>query len=82
MVNGFQVKSVHCEGDNQVQIMEMALEALYKKSSTGNDIMGTQEVQKCLMALDMNMQECQEELGCLVRLLIKTRVSLLNVLNH
>ncbi|XP_074361352.1 uncharacterized protein LOC141701617 [Apium graveolens] len=65
-----QSKRVHCEGDNQVQKMELALEALYKKSSTGNDIMGTQEVQKCLMALDMNMQECQEELDCLVRSLI------------
>ncbi|KAK1400332.1 Eukaryotic translation initiation factor 3 subunit a protein [Heracleum sosnowskyi] len=52
------------------------------KSSKTSGITGTQEVQKCLKALDMNMQECEDKLDCLVRSLIKTRVSILNVLNH
>ncbi|WOG99809.1 hypothetical protein DCAR_0519165 [Daucus carota subsp. sativus] len=82
-----QSKRVHCEGDieeniNQIQKMDMILEALNKKSSKANDILGTQEVLKCLMAMDMNMQECEEKLDLLVRSLIKTRVSILNVLNH
>lgn len=79
-----QSKRVHCKDDrveniNQVQKMDMALN---KKSSKPSDIMGIHEVQKCLIALDMNMRECEEKLDCLVRLLIKARVSILNVLNH
>ena len=82
-----QSKRVHCEEEreqniNQVQKLDMALEALTKKASKTSDIMGTQDVQKCLTALDMSMQECEEKLDCLVRSLIKTRVSILNVLNH
>ncbi|KAK1400339.1 DUF241 domain-containing protein [Heracleum sosnowskyi] len=38
--------------------------------------------QNYLMALDTNMQHCEEDLECLFRSLIKTRVSILNVLNH
>lgn len=70
------------ENINKVQKMDMALEALNRKSGKTSDITGAQEVQKCLTALDMNMQECEEKLDSLVRSLIKTRVSLLNVLNH
>lgn len=82
-----QSKRVHCEENteeniNKVQKMDMALEALNRKSSKTSDITGAQEVQKCLTALDMNMQECEEKLDSLVRSLIKTRVSILNVLNH
>ncbi|WOG99814.1 hypothetical protein DCAR_0519170 [Daucus carota subsp. sativus] len=82
-----QSKRVHCEEDteeiiNQVHNMDMALEAISKKSSKKSDITQTQDVQKCLTALDMNMQECEEQLDCLVRSLIKTRVLILNVLNH
>ncbi|KAK1351712.1 DUF241 domain-containing protein [Heracleum sosnowskyi] len=38
--------------------------------------------QNYLMALDTNMQRCEEDLECLFRSLIKTRVSILNVLNQ
>ncbi|KAK1400349.1 DUF241 domain-containing protein [Heracleum sosnowskyi] len=38
--------------------------------------------QDYLMALDTNMQHCEEDLECLFRSLIKTRVSILNVLNQ
>ncbi|KAK1400359.1 hypothetical protein POM88_010222 [Heracleum sosnowskyi] len=80
-------KRVHCEGDkeeniNQVQNMYSSLKALNKKSSKTNEILGTQEVQKCLKTYDINMQECEDKLDYLVRSLIKARVSILNVINH
>ena len=76
-----QSKRVHVEG--KVEEMQMDIEAIYKqKINLQSDFSRIQGAQKCLMALDKNMQQCEEDLECLYRSLIKTRVSILNVLNQ
>ncbi|KAL1814954.1 hypothetical protein ACET3Z_017528 [Daucus carota] len=76
-----QSKRVHEEG--KVEEMQMDIEAIYKqKINLQSDFSRIQGAQKCLMALDKNMQQCEEDLECLYRSLIKTRVSILNVLNQ
>lgn len=44
-----------------------------------SDFSRIKETHKCLIALDMNLQQCEEDLDCLFRSLIKCRVSILNV---
>ncbi|TXG51946.1 hypothetical protein EZV62_021115 [Acer yangbiense] len=46
------------------------------------DVMQVQKAQKGLEELESTMQEIEEGLECVFRFLIKTRVSLLNILNH
>lgn len=51
----------------------MNLEALYKqKINMQSDFSKIHETQKCLTALDMNMQQFEEDLDCLFRSLINT----------
>ncbi|KAK1351715.1 hypothetical protein POM88_053998 [Heracleum sosnowskyi] len=67
---------------NEAQKMQIDLEALYKqKINFQTDFTRIQQTQKSLIALDMNMQQCEQDLECLFRSLIKSRVSILNVLN-
>lgn len=80
-----QTKRVHgvSEDNNEVQKLQTNLEALYKqKINMQLDFLKIQETQKCLTALDMNMQQCEEDFDCLFRSLIKARVSILNVANQ
>ena len=81
-----QSKRVHgvSEGNtNEAQNMQMDIKAIYKqKIDMQSDSLMIQEIQKGLMALDMNLQQCEEDLDCIFRSLIKTRVSILNALNH
>ena len=79
-----QSKRVHeASKDNEVQKIHLNLQALYQqKRNTQSDLLRIQETQKCLMALDMNMQQVEEDLDCIYRSLIKTRVSILNVVNQ
>ncbi|WOG99806.1 hypothetical protein DCAR_0519162 [Daucus carota subsp. sativus] len=73
-----QSKLVHDVSERQ-----MDFEAIYKqKINLQSDFSIIQGAQKCLMALDKNMQQCEEDLECLYRSLIKTRVSILNVINQ
>ncbi|KAK1400337.1 hypothetical protein POM88_010200 [Heracleum sosnowskyi] len=81
-----QTKRVHGVSEdkfNEVQKLQTNLEALYKqKINMQLDFLKIQETQKCLTALDMNMQQCEEDFDCLFRSLIKARVSILNVANQ
>ncbi|WOG99808.1 hypothetical protein DCAR_0519164 [Daucus carota subsp. sativus] len=78
-----QSKRVHEVSEGKVEEMQMDIEAIYKqKINMESDFSRIQGAQKCLMALDKNMQQCEEDLECLYRSLIKTRVSILNVLNQ
>lgn len=81
-----QSKRVHgvTEGNtNEAQKLQMDIKAIYKqKIDMQSDSSMIQEIQKGLMALDMNLQQCEEDLDCIFRSLIKTRVSILNALNH
>ncbi|KAK1400347.1 hypothetical protein POM88_010210 [Heracleum sosnowskyi] len=51
---------------NQAQKMQIDLEALFKqKINFQTDFTRIQQTQKCLIALDMNRQQCEEDLECL-----------------
>ncbi|KAL5557757.1 hypothetical protein UlMin_033968 [Ulmus minor] len=76
----FQSKRVSCEGANEVEKMEAELVAL--KSSKNISITEVQKVLKGLEAIESNIQELEDELECVFRRLVKTRVSLLNIFNH
>ncbi|KAK2660860.1 hypothetical protein Ddye_007393 [Dipteronia dyeriana] len=52
------------------------------RNKKGIDTMQLQKTQKGLQALESTMQEIEGGLECVFRCLIKTRVSLLNILNH
>lgn len=77
-----QSKRISANEDNMSEAhkLQMNLEALYKYRDL--DILKIQLVQKYLMALDMRIKQYEELLNSLSRSLIKTRVSILNLLNH
>ncbi|KAK1362249.1 DUF241 domain-containing protein [Heracleum sosnowskyi] len=86
LFNSTQSKRVHGVGEdntNEAQKMQMDIKAIYKqKIDMQSDHLMIQETQKGLMALDMNLQQCEKDLDSIFRSLIKTRVSILNALNH
>ncbi|TXG51947.1 hypothetical protein EZV62_021116 [Acer yangbiense] len=84
-----QSKRVSCEEqENEEDIILDRLEkldcALYDlvRNKKGIDAMQLQKALKGLQALESTMQEIEEGLESVFRCLIKTRVSLLNILNH
>ncbi|KAF8377725.1 hypothetical protein HHK36_031109 [Tetracentron sinense] len=82
-----QTKRVACEVEeaniNEVQKVDVAVYALNsQKSCKETDVVQVQNVQKHLEALEWSIQDLEEGLECVFRRLIKTRVSLLNMLNH
>lgn len=74
-----QTKCVH--GAGEFQKMQMDLEALYKQKKMQSNFNKIHETRKCLTPLDMNMQQSEEDLDCLFRSLIKTKVTILNFVN-
>ena len=75
-----QSKRVHEVSEGKVEEMQIDIEAIYKqKINMQSDF---SRIQGALKALDKNMQQCEEDLECLHRSLIKTRVTILNVLNQ
>ncbi|KDP31961.1 hypothetical protein JCGZ_12422 [Jatropha curcas] len=76
-----QSKHLSCKDEVEANEMEMMdAELLVLKSS--KNINQLQNVLKGLEAMESNLQEAGEELECVYRKLVKTRVSLLNILNH
>ncbi|EEF38824.1 conserved hypothetical protein [Ricinus communis] len=81
MLKGVEVCNVSCEKEveaNEVENIDVELFVL--KSS--KDINQVKNVLKGLEALELSLQEVEEELECVYRRLVKTRVSLLNILNN
>jgi uncharacterized protein (DUF342 family) len=78
-------KRVACEcaetNTNEFQMVDAALEPLisHKTSKYSEHI---ENAQNCLGKLETNIQDLEEVLESLSRLLVKTRVSLLNILNN
>ncbi|KAF8377726.1 hypothetical protein HHK36_031110 [Tetracentron sinense] len=68
---------------NEIEKADVAVYALNnKKSCKEIDVVQVQNVQKQLEALESSIQDLEEGLESVFRRLIKTRVSLLNMLNH
>ncbi|KAL6270923.1 hypothetical protein ACE6H2_027834 [Prunus campanulata] len=83
-----QPKRVACEGEevantNELEKVDAALQSLLShKSKKSDNTMQVEDVQIWLQDLEANIQDIEEGLECLLRRLIKTRVSLLNLFSH
>ncbi|KAF2295310.1 hypothetical protein GH714_032543 [Hevea brasiliensis] len=78
-----QSKSVSCEVKKEVnEVEKIDAELFILKSSKDISISAIQNLLKGLETLESSIQEAEEDLECTYRLLVKTRVSLLNILNH
>ncbi|KAJ9170668.1 hypothetical protein P3X46_018760 [Hevea brasiliensis] len=78
-----QSKRVSCEVEIEVnEVEKIDAELLILKSSKDVSISQLQKLLKGLEALESSIQEAEEDLECIYRRLVKTRVSLLNILNH
>ncbi|XP_021637668.2 uncharacterized protein LOC110633393 [Hevea brasiliensis] len=78
-----QSKRISCEVEIELnEVEKIDAELLILKSSNDISISQLQNVLKGLEALESSTQEVEEELECIYRQLVKTRVSLLNILNH
>ncbi|KAL5845430.1 hypothetical protein ACOSQ4_011388 [Xanthoceras sorbifolium] len=82
-----QSKRLSCEEEEKEEEMDnlekldVALDALIRNKK-GINVIQVQKAQKGLEALGSTIQQIEEGLECVFRFLIKTRVSLLNILNH
>ncbi|EEF38820.1 conserved hypothetical protein [Ricinus communis] len=77
----FQSKHVSSKEEveaNEIEKIDAGL--LVLKSS--EDINQVQNALKGVKAMELSLQEAEEELECVYRRLVKIRVSLLNILNH
>ncbi|CAK7346058.1 unnamed protein product [Dovyalis caffra] len=77
----FQSKRVSCEGES-TKLEKIDAELLALKPSKDINPVQVQNVLKGLKALESNIQEAVEELEAIYRKLLKSRVSLLNILSH
>ncbi|XP_002510645.2 uncharacterized protein LOC8267882 [Ricinus communis] len=75
----FQSGRVSCEDANEVEKMDAELIVLIGRKFS---LVNMQNALKGLEALESSIQEMEEELECVYRRLLKSRVSLLNMLNH
>lgn len=74
-------KRVSCVGDMDAnEVEELDLELLVLRSTKDINVR-MPAILKQLEAVESNIQELEEDLECLFRHLVKTRVSLLNILN-
>ncbi|OAY33752.1 uncharacterized protein LOC110629760 [Manihot esculenta] len=78
-----QTKRVSCEVEIEVNEAEkIDAELLILKSSKEISLSQLQNLLKELEAFESSIKEAEEELESIYRRLVKTRVSLLNILNH
>ncbi|KAH8509689.1 hypothetical protein H0E87_011453 [Populus deltoides] len=77
----FQSKRVSCEAELN-EFKKIDAELLVLKSSKDINSVQVQNALKGLEALESNIQEAVEELEAVYRRLLKTRVTILNILSH
>ena len=80
-------KRVACEREetdaNEFEMVDAALQSLISHKPSKSDFsLLIDNVQTGLRKLELNIQDLEEVLECLSRSIVKTRVSLLNILNH
>lgn len=79
----FQAKPVSAEREvdtNEVEKMDAELLAL--KSSKDMNVVQVQNIMKGLETLESSILKTEEELGFVFRQLLKTRTTILNMINH
>ncbi|KAF3952970.1 hypothetical protein CMV_021538 [Castanea mollissima] len=78
-------KRVTCECEetdaNEFEMVDAALQSLISHKPSKYSLLNG-NVQTWLRKLELNVQDLEEVLECLSRSIVKTRVSLLNILNH
>ncbi|XP_030527298.1 uncharacterized protein LOC115738727 [Rhodamnia argentea] len=77
-----EAKRVSCDGGeetNEVQGLDATVLSLRSSKDIINQI---GDLSKRLDALELSIQEIEEDLECIFRRLVKLRVSLLNIVNH
>ena len=68
---------------NEFEMVDEALQSLISHKPCKSDYsLVIDNVQTWLGKLELNIQDLEEVLECLSRRIVKTRVSLLNILNH
>jgi hypothetical protein len=77
----FPSKRVSCEAELN-EFKKIDAELLVLKSSKDINSVQVQNALKGLEALESNIQEAVEELEAVYRRLLKTRVTILNILSH
>ena len=80
-------KRIACEGEetdvNEFEKVDMVLQSLIShKTSKSDHSIHIQNVQNWMEQLESSIQDFEEVLESLSRRLVKTRVSLINILNH
>ncbi|KAF5740931.1 hypothetical protein HS088_TW11G01013 [Tripterygium wilfordii] len=75
-------KRVTCDGVDASEVEKIEADLLVLTSAKTINSSLVQNVLKGLEALESSIREVEEELDCVCRRLMKTRVSLLNILNH
>ena len=78
-------KRVACECEetdaNEFEMVDAALQSLISHKPSKYPLLNG-NVQTWLRKLELNIQDLEDVLECLSRSTVKTRVSLLNILNH
>lgn len=70
------------EDEDDCEIQKMDAEMLVVKSSRDIGMVRVHKIMKRLKMLEVRLEETEEELEFVFRTLLRTRVSLLNILNH
>ncbi|KAK3412808.1 hypothetical protein EUGRSUZ_I01500 [Eucalyptus grandis] len=68
--------------NSELEIVDAVVDALLSHKNGKASNIHMEHVQKVMAELESHIQDIEEEMECLIRRLIKTRVSLLNILNH
>ncbi|XWS62585.1 hypothetical protein CRYUN_Cryun06bG0023500 [Craigia yunnanensis] len=69
-------------GSNEFEKVDAVLQILQGQKTKKSSNLRTENEQTDLGKLELSVEDLEQELECLHRGLIKTRVSILNILNH
>ncbi|KAI3774242.1 hypothetical protein L1987_48789 [Smallanthus sonchifolius] len=76
-----EVESVQSREESRVKKMDVELQALICLKKTQTDILEVNTIQTELADFELHLLDLDEQVDCLCKHLIKTRVSILNILN-
>ncbi|KAL3722797.1 hypothetical protein ACJRO7_035064 [Eucalyptus globulus] len=82
LMHSNRVAAHEIASNSELEIVDTAVDTLLSHKSGKASNIETEHVQKVLAELESHIQDLEEEMDHLIRRMIKTRVSLLNILNH